>query len=80
VTVIVDGGPKIVSYVIDGAFNDGGAVRDYGWGRFDAAMDDVNGLAQARFAPAIFGQVKLLRIYDRYLTTSEAVGNWRASI
>ncbi len=80
VTVIVDGGPKIVSYVIDGAFNDGGAVRDYGWGRFDAAMGDVNGAAQARFAPAIFGQVKLLRIYDRYLTTSEAVGNWRAGV
>ncbi|MEO7144739.1 MAG: exo-alpha-sialidase [Bryobacteraceae bacterium] len=80
VIVIVDGGPRIISFVIDGVFNDGGAVRDYGWGRFDSGMDDVNCGAEARFAPAIFGQVKLLRIYDRYLTTSEAVGNWRAGL
>jgi len=25
--VIVDGGPKIVSWVVDGVLNDGGAVR-----------------------------------------------------
>lgn len=75
---IVDGGPKIITVVVDGILNDGGAIRDFGWGRFDPKMDDVNGKQQTAFAPAIFGQVKLMRIYNRYLRTSEAVGNWRA--
>jgi len=33
VVVTVDGGPKIVTFIIDGALNDGGPVRQYGWGR-----------------------------------------------
>ena len=33
--VIVDGGPKIISFVIDGVFNDGGDVRQYGWARLN---------------------------------------------
>jgi hypothetical protein len=78
VVFIVDGGPKIVTVIIDGVLNDGGAVRDYGWGRFDRSLGDVNGLVQAKFAPALFGSIKLMRIYNRYLRTSEAVGNWRA--
>jgi len=77
VAFIVDGGPKLISVVVDGAFNDGGPVRDYGWGRFTPSLSDVNGEKEAKFAPAIFGEIKTLRIYDRYLRTSEAVGNWR---
>ena len=75
---IVDGGPKLITVIVDGAFNDGGAVRDYGWGRFPSALADVNGEKEAKFAPAVFGEIRTLRVYDRYLTTSEAVGNWRA--
>ena len=78
VAFIVDGGPKLISVVVDGVFNDGGPVRDYGWGRFAPSLSDVNGEKEAKFAPAIFGEIKTLRIYDRYLRTSEAVGNWRA--
>jgi hypothetical protein len=80
VAFIVDGGPKLISVVIDGAFNDGGPVRDYGWGRFAPSLGDVNGEKEAKFAPAIFGEIKTLRIYNRYLRTSEAVGNWRAGL
>jgi len=43
IAVIVDGGPKIITFVIDGVLNDGGAARQYGWGRFDPALSDVNG-------------------------------------
>jgi hypothetical protein len=78
VSVIVDSGPKIVSFVIDGVFNDGGAVRQFGWGRYDPMLDDVNGLQRVAVAPRIFGEVKSFRIYDRYLRTSESVGNYRA--
>jgi len=79
VTVIVDGGPKIVSFVVDGVLNDGGAVREYGWGRFPLDFGDVNGLKSVKLAPRLFGEIEHLRIYDRYLRTSEAVGLSRAN-
>lgn len=77
VAVIVDGGSKIISFVVDGVLNDGGAVRQYGWGRFKPELGDVNGLKKGTLAPKLFGEIKALRIYDRYLRTSEAVGNYR---
>lgn len=78
VAVMVDGGPKIISWVVDGVFNDGGAVRDFGWGRFDPAITDVNSGGAAKIAPSIYGELKKLRIYDRCLRTSEVVGNFRS--
>ena len=44
VAFVVDGGPKIVTVIVDGILNDGGPVRDYGWGRLHQATDGVNGL------------------------------------
>jgi hypothetical protein len=38
----------------------------------------VNGSPAAKVAPVLFGELKKLRIYNRYLRTSEAVGNYRA--
>jgi hypothetical protein len=78
VAVVVDGGPKIITWIVDGVCNDGGAVREFGWGRFDPALRDVNGASTVKIAPAIFGQLRKLRIYDRYLRTSQAIGNYRA--
>ena len=80
VALIVDGGPRIVSFVIDGQFNDGGATRQFGWGRFPADLGDVNGSRTALIAPKSFAEVGVMRFYDRYLLTSEAVSNWRAGI
>ncbi|MFB3829082.1 MAG: exo-alpha-sialidase [Bryobacteraceae bacterium] len=77
VTAIVEGGPKIVMWVIDGVLNDGGAVRQYGWGRIHPEMGAIAG-GEARFAPSIFGEAGALRVYGRALRVSEAVGNWRA--
>lgn len=78
VAVIVDGGPKLILFVVDGVLNDGGALRQYGWGRFPPELGDVNGASEARVAPALLGRLRTLRIYDRALRTSEAVGNNRA--
>ncbi|MHC5055595.1 MAG: LamG-like jellyroll fold domain-containing protein [Planctomycetota bacterium] len=78
VVFIVDGGPKIVTVVADGVLLDGGAHRQYGWGRFDAKLGDVTGSPELRVAPSMRGEVRSLRIYDRYLRTSEAVANFRA--
>ena len=80
VVFIVDGGPKIVSVVVDGTLNDGGAVRDYGWSFFPAELGDINGERDARVASRLFGEIRKLRVYDRYLRTSEAVGNFQAGM
>lgn len=43
-------------------------------GRFNPNLIHVNGSPSLRIAPAVKG----LRIYDRYLTTSEAIAAYRA--
>ncbi len=73
VTAIVDGGPAIISFVVDGVLCDGGEQRQFGWGRFTPHLYDLTGGPNLRIAE----QVRALRIYDRALRTSEAVGNWR---
>ena len=64
-------------FVVDGVLNDGGAARQYGWGRYDAALIDVNGRREAVLAPALWGEIGALRIYDRPLRVTEVVGNFR---
>jgi hypothetical protein len=78
VTATVDGGPKIVTFMVDGRLCDGGETRPFGWGRFDAALGEVNGKPQATLPADSALRVGGLRVYDRYLRTSEAVGNARA--
>jgi hypothetical protein len=80
VTVIVDSGPRIITWIVDGVLNDGGAVREFGWGRFSPELRDVNGAPKVRLASVLYGQLGGLRIYNRYLRTSEAMGNFRATL
>jgi len=78
VAVIVDGGPKIISFVTDGKFNDGGEHRQFGWGRYSPHLRTPQGAAELRIGPAFDGEVKRLRIYGRALMVSEVIGNWRS--
>jgi len=78
VAIIVDGGPKVISYVVDGQLCDGGTHSIYGWGRFSPRLDDVTGMRKLRVTPSLHGSLKRLRIYARYLRTSEAVANFHA--
>lgn len=80
VAVILDGGPKIVSYVIDGIVCDGGKQRERGWGRFPKELGDVNGADEFELFSTGNIEINSLRIYDRYLRTSEAIGNYHASL
>jgi len=73
VVVNIDGGPRIISYVLDGRFCDGGEIRQFGWGRFSPFLRHVNAAAELRLAPA----VTRLRMYGRVLRTSEAVLRWQ---
>lgn len=78
VAIIVDGGPRIISFVIDGELCDGGTARPYGWSRFSPDLADVNGEAKARLAVGLKGKLDLVRVYHRPLRTSEAVSNYHA--
>ena len=73
VAVIVDGGPKIISFVIDGKFCDGGETRQFGWGRFNPNLRSANGGQTLRTGAG----VTAVKIYGRALRTSEAIGNYR---
>lgn len=74
VVATVDGGPKLITFVIDGVLCDGGSERQFGWGRYSPLLRDANGGDPMR----IDRSVRRLRIYNRALRTSEAVGNFRA--
>ncbi len=48
VAVIVDGGPKIITFIIDGMLCDGGSYRQFGWGRFNPHLRHVNNTTKNR--------------------------------
>jgi hypothetical protein len=75
IAVTVDGGPKIISYVIDGILNDGGDARQFGWGRFSPNLRSAEGAADLRIDPK---SVRRLRVYNRPLRTSEAIAAFGA--
>jgi hypothetical protein len=74
--ITIDGGPKVVTFLMNGVLCDGGEERQFGWGRYSPTMRTPNGAAHLEIA----GNVQSLRIYGRALRTSEAVGNFRAGI
>lgn len=78
VSIIVDGGPKIISYVIDGVLDDGGDARQFGWGRFSPFLKTANGGKEIKIAPNFHGTINELTLYNRAINVSEAIGNYRA--
>ena len=80
IAVIVDGGPKIITFLIDGKLCDGGLARQFGWGRFSPNLRSANGGAVLRAGAGFQGEILALRVYGRPLRTSEAVANARAAL
>jgi hypothetical protein len=76
VALIVDGGPKIITFVLDGLLCDGGDQRQFGRGRFGSNLRTPEGATVAKVSLA----TQSLRIYSRALRTSEAVGNFQAGM
>ena len=83
VTVIVDNGPKIIQFVVDGIVCNGRDFRQYGWGRYTANMQNfvfgnirIGQFAKGMGRPA--GNLNLLRLYNRPLMNTEAIGNYRS--
>lgn len=78
VSVLVDGGAKAILFVVDGVLCDGGDARAFGYGRFSDMFKDVSGGPELRMARRLEGKLHRLRVYDRCLRVSEAIGNQRA--
>lgn len=78
VSVIVDGGPGIIAFVVDGVLNDGGETRQFGWGRFNPYIQSVSGSPEIKIGSGLHGVVSEVRIYDRAIKVSEAIGNYNA--
>lgn len=78
-SIIVDGGPKIISFVVDGLLNDGGDTRQFGWGRFNPYLQSVNGSKDLVIGKEIKGIIHSVNIYNRAITVSEAIGNYNNS-
>ncbi len=74
--ITVDGGPKIITFVVDGILCDGGEQREFGWGRYSPNLRTPVGADTLIIDPSI----RTLRIYNRALRTSEAVGNFQAGL
>jgi hypothetical protein len=75
VGIVIDGGPKTISFIVDGALCDGGEQRQFGWGRFNPHLRDLNGAPQLEIGVG----AQMVRVYDRALMTSEVIGNGRAT-
>ncbi len=79
VHVIVDGGPRVILYVVDLRVQDGGASRQFGWGRFSPALRNASGTGPLRIGSEGPVTVAGLRVFPRALRVSEAIGNQRAA-
>lgn len=77
VSFIVDGLAQTVSVIIDGKLCDGGYNRQYGWGKYPDTLGDINGRSETSVTSLFDGIIYKLNIYNRYLTTSESIGNYR---
>ena len=76
--VVVDGGPKMISFSVDGKLCDGGPTPGWPNGHllFDPRLGDVgSGVGEVTVATEV---VRGGRVYARSLYTGELIGNWRA--
>ena len=80
VVIILDSRARILSFVVDGQLLDGGEARSHGWARYEEPLGELSGSGKMRLAPSLNGQLKHLRVYQRYLRTSEAIANFRAGM
>src|SRR5690606_20670292 len=77
----IDGASGIASVLVDGVLSDGSLeTRPYGWGRIHTFMKDLNDTYKCKINPDFDGEIHYLRVYERYLTTSEAVRNFHAGL
>lgn len=77
VTVILDNGPGIFLFVVDGRLCDGGEGRQYGWTRYRKIHGKIT---SGREASVLTRKVKAIRVWDRVLSVSEAINDQRTRL
>lgn len=76
---VVDGAAQVASVLVDGTLLDGGGERSKGFDELAFLPQPLPLLGGGRRCKFAVG-VQLTRLYTRYLTTSEAVGNYRSTV
>ena len=69
---IVDGGPKVISVVVDEKLCDGGASHPQGWAFLARELGEIGGSAVC-VAPDFAGALRRVLLYERALLTSEVI-------
>lgn len=70
--IIVDGGPKIISFLANGVLCDGGTERQFGWGRFSPNFRGVLWRGPLVFSAESEAAISSLRFYKTALLSAEA--------
>lgn len=79
---VVDGFARVMSTFVNGVFGDGGHQRSQGWTHLGsvpniAGQGDIGVVDGASQCKVNSAAVRMLRIYDRFLLTTEVISNWR---
>jgi len=74
---IVDGGPKLILWVVDGCLCDGGTARQFGWGHYNPHWRGPMGCAELHIGTCKGARVSHVRLYGRALRVSEAIACYR---
>ena len=80
IVVNVDGGPRIVSFIVNGQFCDGGVHCQFGWQRFSPYFRHVNWRETWETGKSINGEIHQIKVHHRHLMTAEAINNWAAMV
>ena len=75
VAFVVDGGPKVVSVVVDEHLDDGGEQAPQGWAFVPPGLGEIGG-SRVQLRPR--GRLMRFSLFDRALLTSEAIGAARS--
>ncbi|MBN1624668.1 MAG: exo-alpha-sialidase, partial [Clostridia bacterium] len=67
--IVIDSGPKVIYFILNGIFCDGGNEKPFGWCRFASQMIDLNGMTNI----IVDDCVSMIRIYDKALMTCQMV-------
>lgn len=73
VTVIVDGGPNLIMFIVDGLLNDGDKYKQFGWGSFNPYMQSINNYSELQVSESVTS----LKVFDRAMTITESIGNFQ---
>ncbi|HOX39268.1 MAG TPA: exo-alpha-sialidase [Candidatus Brocadiia bacterium] len=81
VVAIVDNGPRIIAFVVDGVLCDGGEARQFGWGRYGGRIGDVSGSGNLKIgSPGLKDGITRVRVFTRAVRISEAVAGFNRGL